>query len=236
MPRLEVRTTEGVTLDLEVVGAGTRFTATLEANLVGTDGKVVAERGATVYGQLAQAQSAGRLAGRSQMTMILTDILIDNQLVPVRTSSVQAVSQQSSGGSTARNVGAGAAVGVNADHRVVDSSVVDGSESHVDEAAGLESGERQSVAGTAVEDVREIKDIAARTDSEISDRVHPRGGLDDIGRVYVLFAYKCRIAIEERPRLSRREPVDGDAAWVVLDQILVLEGPQTRKRCIGIRR
>jgi len=92
-------------------GAGTRFTATLEANLVDTDGKVVAERGATVYGQLAQAQSAGRLAGRSQMTMILTDILIDNTLVPVRTSSVQAVSQQSSGGSTVRNVGAGAAIG-----------------------------------------------------------------------------------------------------------------------------
>ena len=59
-------------------GAGTRFTATLEANLVGTDGEIVAARGATVYGQLAQARSAGRLAGRSEMTIILTDILIDN--------------------------------------------------------------------------------------------------------------------------------------------------------------
>ncbi len=45
------------------------------------------------------------------MTIILTDILIDNELVPIRTSSVQAVSQQSSGGSTAGNVAVGAAVG-----------------------------------------------------------------------------------------------------------------------------
>jgi uncharacterized RDD family membrane protein YckC len=37
MPRLEVRTTEGVTLDLEVVGAGTRFTAgLLDAMIMGT--------------------------------------------------------------------------------------------------------------------------------------------------------------------------------------------------------
>ncbi len=107
--RMMVRMTQSLNSGRQ--GAGTRFTATLEANLVDTDGTVVAERGATVYGQLAQAQSAGRLAGRSEMTIILTDILIDNQLVPIRTSSVQAVSQQSSGGGTARNVAAGAAVG-----------------------------------------------------------------------------------------------------------------------------
>src|SRR5262249_37143052 len=56
--------------------AGYRFTASLETNLqVGR--AIVAPRGTTVYGQLSSASSAGRFAGSSELTLELTDMVID---------------------------------------------------------------------------------------------------------------------------------------------------------------
>ena len=56
--------------------AGYRFTASLETNLqVGRT--IVAPRGTTVYGQLSSASSAGRFAGSSELTLELTDMVID---------------------------------------------------------------------------------------------------------------------------------------------------------------
>ena len=106
--RLMVRTTQP--LDSRRQGAGHRFNAVLEADLVGPDGAVVAKRGTTVYGQLAQAKQAGRLAGKTEMTIVLTDLLIDNKLTPIRTSAVQAVGEGAGKGTVGR-VGAGAAIG-----------------------------------------------------------------------------------------------------------------------------
>ena len=106
--RLMVRTAQ--LIDSRAQGSGARFTAKLEADLAANDGVVVAKRGTNVYGQIAQAKQAGRLDGKSEMTILLTDIMIDNQLRPIQTSAVLAVTE-GSGKSTVGRVGVGAAVG-----------------------------------------------------------------------------------------------------------------------------
>src|SRR5271154_4704462 len=66
--------------------AGFRFTATLETNLQAVD-VVVAPRGTTVYGQLASASSAGKMSGSSELTLELTDIVINGTTYPLLTST-----------------------------------------------------------------------------------------------------------------------------------------------------
>jgi hypothetical protein len=106
--RLMVRTAQD--LDSKRQRAGFKFTARLEGNLTAADGTVIATSGSTVYGQLAEARSSRRVAGRSEMTIVLTDVMVNNQLVPITTSAVKAVTD-STGGDTARRVARGAAVG-----------------------------------------------------------------------------------------------------------------------------
>ena len=67
--RILIRTVDPI--DSTKQKTGFRFTATLETNLQAED-KVVAPRGATVYGRLAQASSAGRMKGSSELTLELT--------------------------------------------------------------------------------------------------------------------------------------------------------------------
>jgi len=67
---------------------GYRFTASLETNLQAED-TVVAPRGTTVYGQLAQASSAGRMSGSSQLTLELTDIVINGTACPLFTTTFE---------------------------------------------------------------------------------------------------------------------------------------------------
>ena len=66
--------------------AGYRFTATLETNLQAED-VVVAPRGTTVYGRLASASSAGHMSGSSDLTLELTDIVINGTAYPLLTST-----------------------------------------------------------------------------------------------------------------------------------------------------
>jgi hypothetical protein len=89
--------------------AGFRFTANLETNLV-AQGVVVARRGSTVYGRLAQASSAGRMSGSSGLTLELTDVVINGTAYPLLTSTFE-VRGQGEGGNTARNVVGGAGLG-----------------------------------------------------------------------------------------------------------------------------
>jgi hypothetical protein len=70
---------------------GHKFTARLESDLV-SNGVIVAPRGSNVYGVLSQAKQSRRLAGRSSLVIQFTDIMLNNQLVPIKTSPVQAVS------------------------------------------------------------------------------------------------------------------------------------------------
>ncbi len=89
--------------------AGHKFTAKLEGDLV-SGGVVVAPNGSTVYGVLAEAKQSGRLAGQTELTTVLTDIMINNRLAPIATSAVKAVSEQT-GKNTVGRTARAAAVG-----------------------------------------------------------------------------------------------------------------------------
>ncbi len=89
--------------------AGHRFTATLETNLQ-VDDALVAPRGTTVYGRLATAQEAGRMSGGSELTLELTDLVMNGTAYPVVTSSY-VVRAKGKGEKTARRVVGGAGLG-----------------------------------------------------------------------------------------------------------------------------
>jgi hypothetical protein len=89
--------------------AGYRFTASLETNLQ-VDNVVVAPRGTTVYGRLTSAESAGRMSGSSELTLELTDILINGTAYPLLTSTYE-VKGQGEGKKTAKKVVGGAGLG-----------------------------------------------------------------------------------------------------------------------------
>jgi hypothetical protein len=89
--------------------AGYRFTASLETNLQVGD-VVVAPRGTTIYGRLASASSAGRLSGGSELTLELTDIVIDGTAYPLITSTYE-IRGSGKGSKTAKDVIGGTGLG-----------------------------------------------------------------------------------------------------------------------------
>lgn len=89
--------------------AGYRFTASLETNLMAND-VVAAPRGTTVYGRLANAQSAGRMSGAAELTLELTDITVNGTAYPLMTSTYE-VRSQGQGPKTARRVVGGTGLG-----------------------------------------------------------------------------------------------------------------------------
>jgi hypothetical protein len=89
--------------------AGYRFTASLETNLQAED-VVIAPRGATVYGRLANAQSAGKMSGGAGLTLEITDIVINGTAYPLLTSTYE-VRSQGQGGKTAKRTFGGAGLG-----------------------------------------------------------------------------------------------------------------------------
>jgi hypothetical protein len=105
--RILVRTIDPI--DSSTHKTGYRFTASLETNLL-MDDVVVAPRGATVYGQLASASSAGRMSGSSSLTLELTDIVIKGTAYPLLTSTFE-LRGQGEGKKTARKVLGGAGLG-----------------------------------------------------------------------------------------------------------------------------
>jgi len=105
--RILIRTVEAI--DSSKQKTGFRFTATLETNLQGED-NVIAPRGTTVYGRLAQASSAGRMSGSSELALELTDIVIDGTANPLLTSTYE-VKGKGEGGKTAKKVVGGAGLG-----------------------------------------------------------------------------------------------------------------------------
>lgn len=88
---------------------GYRFTANLETNLQ-VDDVVVAPRGSTVYGRLANAKSAGNVSGGAELTLELTDIVINGTAYPLLTSSYE-VASQGQGSKTAKRVVGGTGLG-----------------------------------------------------------------------------------------------------------------------------
>jgi hypothetical protein len=72
--RILIRMVDSVDSSKQQVGY--RFTANLEANLQIGD-VVVVPRGSTVYGRLANAKSAGNMSGGAELSLELTDIIIN---------------------------------------------------------------------------------------------------------------------------------------------------------------
>lgn len=105
--RILIRTVDAI--DSSKQRTGFRFTATLETNLQAED-TVIAPRGTTVYGRLAQASSAGRMSGSSELTLELTDIVINGTAYPLLTSTYE-VKGKGEGGKTAKKVVGGAGLG-----------------------------------------------------------------------------------------------------------------------------
>jgi hypothetical protein len=89
--------------------AGRRFSAKLAVNLTAGN-VVVANSGTTVYGRVAKSAQAGRLIGRSQLELNLTEININGKMYPLMTTNF-AEAGKGSFRKTARNVGLGALVG-----------------------------------------------------------------------------------------------------------------------------
>ncbi|MGB5425733.1 MAG: hypothetical protein WBN95_03000 [Gammaproteobacteria bacterium] len=109
--RLVIRTSN--TLDTSRHAAGHRFTGQLEGALV-VDGVTVARRGAYVHGRIVQADQARRLAGTSELAIEFSDIVIDEQLVPIVTTDIQAQSGNevaNTAGRTARAAAIGGLIG-----------------------------------------------------------------------------------------------------------------------------
>lgn len=105
---LFVRMVDGV--DSKTASSGQRFTAALETDLV-ADGKVVAPKGTQAFGVLTAAKSGGRLAGKSELAVELTSIVIDNQAWPVVTETIEQQVAKSEGRKTLRNTAIGAGIG-----------------------------------------------------------------------------------------------------------------------------
>lgn len=89
--------------------AGRSFTAKLEADLV-KGSTILVPAGTTVYGKITASSQARRLAGRSKLELALTGIKVNGTMLPLATSNFKEASENSLR-KTARNAGAGAAIG-----------------------------------------------------------------------------------------------------------------------------
>lgn len=102
-----VRMIDGV--DSKTNNVGDIFHASLETDL-NVNGTLVARKGTDVYGRLANAKGAGRLAGSSELQLELTRMVINGQDYPV-VSSDYTLKGKGRGANTAEKVGGGAVLG-----------------------------------------------------------------------------------------------------------------------------
>ncbi|MBZ5506833.1 MAG: hypothetical protein LAO78_15360 [Acidobacteriia bacterium] len=105
--RLTVRTIDAIDSDRNRVGD--KFAATLDQPLYVND-LVVVPKGANVYGRLEEAKEAGHLAGKAQLRLSLTGIVVNGQTYALSTGDYE-LSGKSRTGDTAKKVGGGAALG-----------------------------------------------------------------------------------------------------------------------------
>jgi hypothetical protein len=105
--RISVRTIDSI--DSTKNRVGYRFQASLEESLW-VDGNMVVPKGADVYGRLDESKETGTFAGRSQLKVQLTGIVVNGQTLPLVTGEYE-VSGKSKGESTAKRTVGGAAIG-----------------------------------------------------------------------------------------------------------------------------
>jgi hypothetical protein len=107
--RLVIRTTEAI--DSSRHSAGHRFRGQLEGAVV-VDGITVVPRGTFVHGRITQAQQSRRMAGSSELAIEFTDLMLDDVLVPISTSGLQAQTQNEAGRTVGRTARAAAIGGL----------------------------------------------------------------------------------------------------------------------------
>jgi hypothetical protein len=105
--RVSIRTIDAI--DSTKNRVGDRFQASLEEALT-VDGKVVVPKGADVYGRLEESKATGTFAGRSELKIELTGMVVNGQTIPLVTGEYE-VSGKSKGESTAKRTVGGAAIG-----------------------------------------------------------------------------------------------------------------------------
>ena len=109
---IAVRTTSMITT--KTASTGSTFEASLEEPLE-VEGYLVAPKGATVSGVVANADPGGRVKGVASMSLELRSITMeDGRVLPIRTSSVSQLAKQSKGKDAAKvgiASGIGAAIG-----------------------------------------------------------------------------------------------------------------------------
>jgi hypothetical protein len=88
---------------------GDSFHASLESALTVGD-TVVAPKGADAYGKLVQAKSSGKISGSAELTLELTGIRINGNIVPLDTTDYD-VAGDGRGKQSAERIGGGAIVG-----------------------------------------------------------------------------------------------------------------------------
>jgi hypothetical protein len=88
---------------------GDTFHGSLESPLVAGD-TVVAPQGADAYGKLTQAKEAGKISGGAQLTLELTGIRINGNIVPVDSTDYD-VAGKGRGSQSAQRIGGGAVLG-----------------------------------------------------------------------------------------------------------------------------
>ena len=104
---LTVRTTSEIDTDRNRVGD--TFTATLEEPLM-MGSQVIAPRGAEVKGRITEAKESGRIAGKSELALELTEVTVAGKSYTMRTGEYSEVGS-SRGSRTAKTAGGGAALG-----------------------------------------------------------------------------------------------------------------------------
>jgi len=104
---ITVRTIDAV--DSSVNKTGQVFKASLDAPIV-VDDRVIVPKGADAYIKLVNASSAGKFAGKSELTLDLQSVAFQGQTYNVSTSDVQQ-SGKSRGKDSAMKIGGGAALG-----------------------------------------------------------------------------------------------------------------------------
>lgn len=97
------------TVDSSKNPVGSRFTATLETNLM-TGGIVAAPAGTIVHGRLSQSKQAGRVSGSSELQLELTDIVVGGTAYPLFSTDYEAKGSNS-GKKTAKRAIGGAGLG-----------------------------------------------------------------------------------------------------------------------------
>ena len=105
--RISVRTIKAIDSSDSLVRD--RFQASLEESPT-LEGNVIVAKDALVYGRLTESKESGTFAGRAQLRLELTGILVNGKLVSVVTGDYEATGK-SRGASTAKRTFGGAALG-----------------------------------------------------------------------------------------------------------------------------